>query len=93
MVYPARDGTLRPTLRWERMRQGVNDLRLLALLHSTCASAGARGRDVWGPVQEILNAVRFQDTERDRRPLLSEERLDALREKIVDGLLELKAGP
>ena len=89
MVYPDREGNLRPVVAYERIRQGINDYRTLKLLQTLCEKAGDKGKDAWAPVGRILDGLRFEDTGRDRRAQLSEAQLNELRALAAAGILAL----
>ena len=89
MVYPDREGILRPRLDYERIRQGLNDYRTLLLLKTLCEKAGAKGAAAWAPAAKGLDGLRFEDTAKDKRPQLTDAQLDELRAAAVEGILAL----
>jgi hypothetical protein len=89
MVFADRQGILRPTPDYERLRSGINDYRLLQLLKSLAKAKGAAGEAAWAPVAKRLDAIRCEDTKSDRRPQLSETQLDELRSQVVQAIVSL----
>jgi hypothetical protein len=85
MVYPDREGALRPTVAYERIRAGINDYRTLLLLKTLCDKSASKGASAWAPVAKIIDGLHFEGTQ-DRRAQLSDAQLNELRATAVAGI-------
>ncbi len=97
-AYPDREGNFRAVEYLTRIRQGITDYRYtLALSNAIQASVkgGSGGQkrvaaEAQSYLDGILNKVRFDDTEKDREPQMTEAQLDEYRAKVQDYLLKLQ---
>ncbi|MBN2308921.1 MAG: DUF4091 domain-containing protein [Candidatus Hydrogenedentes bacterium] len=90
-AYPGPDNTVIPTIDWEGIREGVDDLKYIATLKHYAERAGGdaadRARNVLDEVlggDDRVSQTAFRDD-------LSHDAYHALRRRLVDAILELQA--
>ncbi len=83
MVYPDRQGMLRPRVDYERVAQGITDYRLLLMVKNAAAAGDAKAQAAWTAVSKQLAAVKFEETGRDRRPQVTDADLDAANQVLL----------
>ena len=93
-VYPGESGELIPTIDWESLREGVDDLRYIATLkhYAALAAASPQGKPVADQALRTLAEVLAGDDRVDQcsfRDDLSDEQYHALRRRLVDATLAL----
>jgi len=100
LVYPGPNGTAVPTLRYEWMRMGLDDLAYLYTLEKTVeearkdparkaavAKADAFIRELDGMIEDDMNKYRGKDRSKYVWPV---ERYDEVRNQVIDLILELR---
>ena len=95
-AYPGADGTPIPTIDWESLREGVDDMRYIATLKHYAARAAKEpnGEAVAGKALKTLRTVLGGDDRVNQgsfRDDLGHDEYHALRRQLVDAILELRA--
>jgi len=93
-VYPGENGELVPTIDWEGLREGVDDMRYIATLkqYAALASKTPDGKDAAKAALNVLDDVLAGDpaaTQYDFRSDLSDDAYHSLRRRLVDAILTL----
>ena len=93
-AYPGAKGELIPTIDWEALREGVDDMRYIATLkhYAALAAKTARGKPVAARALDTLRQVLGGDDRVSQytfRDDLSEDDYHALRRRLADAILEL----
>jgi len=93
-VYPGADGALIPTIDWEALREGVDDMKYIATLKHYAAAAATtpQGKAVAERALATLEDVLGGDDRVNQysfRDDLSDDAYHQLRRKLVDAILEL----
>ena len=97
VVYPDREGNLRPVTNLVQIREGINDYRYTLALTRAIKSASANGdekhkklaADAKEYLDGVLGKIVFEDTRRDRQPQMTQAELDGYRAKVQGLLLQL----
>ena len=97
VVFPDREGNLRPVVALVRVREGINDYRytlaLARAIEKASAGTDEAHRKTAGQAKQyldrVLQRISFQDTDKDRRPQMMQEQLEEYRAKFQDFLVKL----
>jgi hypothetical protein len=73
----------------ERIREGIDDYRYVLALSRAAEKAGERGAAAKKLLADTFAAIRFEDTRRDRQPQMTQEELDAVRQRVAEELIQL----
>jgi hypothetical protein len=94
VAYPGEDGELVPTIDWEGLREGVDDMRYIATLkhYAALPAATPEGKvaadAAMNTLEEVLAGAPTA-TQYDFRSDLSDEAFHGLRRRLVDAILAL----
>ena len=98
MVYPDRDGRLRPIVNLLRIREGIDDYRYtLALTQAILKASGGDdahkklATEAKAYLEGVIGKIAFEDTRKDRNPQMTQAQLDDYRAKVQEFLLKLDA--
>ena len=94
-AYPAPNGEQVPTIDWESLREGVDDMRYIATLkhHAALAAKAPGGKAAADRALKTLATVLGGDDRVNQytfRDDLTDDAYHALRRKLVDAILELR---
>jgi len=93
-AYPGEDGELVPTIDWEALREGVDDMRYIATLkhHAALAAKTPEGGDAAEAAMQTLEEILEGDpaaTQYDFRSALSDDAFHGLRRRLADAITAL----
>ena len=97
VVFPDREGTLRPTTGLVHIRQGIDDYRYTLALRQAIEKAGADQKAPAAEAAKFLDdtfsKIKLENTGRDRNPQMTEEELNGYRRQVQEYLVKLVSPP
>jgi hypothetical protein len=73
----------------QRVREGIDGYRYVLAPSRAAEKAGDRGAAVKKLLADTFAAIRFEDIRRDRQPQVTQEGLDAVRERVAEELVQV----